>query len=225
MEKVIKLTLIFFLHSCFNNENVELKGYDKFVTVQISHDQNIDIKSINQKTRKQNKRGYNPIYINKLLRVNNITIDTIPDGLILDYKEKLINDELIIGLLKIEMTKDKEFGINFRGDPIANIIFIKKKTSDTFLYKTILSSVYEDDVIFKYRINPDIETLEYYSSPVGYTQLYLFKINNNTIFRSDIIKEGELVDTSSLDFTTNQFKVKSVDSKKVIRTLEEIGKW
>jgi len=118
-------------------------------------------------------------------------------------KQDINIDNKRLFLIKIEpMVPIEALG----NDPIANLVFL---VGESNRYVNI-PSVYSED--FKLLDNrKDLVIFEYYSSPVGYTQLMIIDTTSGELFESDKIQETEELLLASIDIGRNRFIV--IDEK------------
>ncbi len=136
------------------------------------------------------------------------TLKKINHCLKIDYeiesKEILDHEEIDVGEKKLYLVKlEPKVPIKALGnDPIANLVVLY----DEHYYYINIPSVYSDDFNLLDK-RQDLVIFEYYSSPVGYTQLIIIDLNSSKLFFSDKILETEELILESINLSKNEFKV------------------
>jgi len=140
---------------------------------------------------------------------------------ILDLSIKFTKDQIISertfkvdSNISIVMYKvNNENNICVLDDPICGIVLVKDK--GVIINYFIEHMIYKEDFDFMFKDKNKRYYFEYYSSPVGYTVIYIVEPDGWKIWKTQYINEGEELIKNSFDFKTKTFKVK--DNEKVIK--------
>jgi len=138
-----------------------------------------------------------------LLTANNIIPMKFNSEEVLSKTDIVIDKDLSLVVLKIESAENIAKNCT---DPICVlVIFINKNKLVNHIKIPI---VYEDDFSFLFA-DGHYYYFEYYSSPVGYSEYYIFDTENHIVYKTEQINEGDKVIRNSFDFTSKKFKISS----------------
>ena len=103
--------------------------------------------------------------------------------------------------------------------PIQNILYTRNDT-EIVCYK-LIPAINEDD--FRYLFEKDsFLVFDNYSSPLGYTELYLYNSQNNELLKSEKLDEADQFDSVSFKVNRMSFKVSNYADSIVTKKLQKI---
>jgi len=193
--------------SCnINNENNSKTNNTQDTIVDIQSNKIVKPDTIHTSINKENEYGK----FLDFLKANHIISNKFRITDVLSKKEIIKNKGL--SLVLFQLNTDKDYDVNC-SDPIC-VWVVLIKNQKPVLYSKI-PVVYEEDFKFLFT-DRHYSYFEYYSSPVGFSEYYIFDTANNKIYKTERIEEGEKVIRDSFNFSDKTFKIKSQDGNKTI---------
>lgn len=150
----------------------------------------------------------------QLLRFNDIISKNFPKTNILFYKSVALAEAKVY-LVKLEYFEQDD---KWNKDPIYNIILVEGKGS-TKCYEIIPSAYIEDLSIID--ATNKLIMFEYYSSPVGYSEIIIYSINGNLLYKTDEIDESDSIDLSSINLDSMKAKLMNKEKSSLLINQEE----
>jgi len=192
MKHLINFTIILFLLSC-GNANFK-KDQSNLNSKNEKNDKSEDLKK---------EKDIDKINVLNILRNENIISD--------EYSEKGIKKSIVFklddkyNLSFIQFEYDESLKKIYDSELVFNLLMVND-TSKILNYK-IIDSVDSDDFnyLFEYEGN---YFFEFYSSPVGYTIIYIFNNNEKKMFNTSPLDEGFVMDTTTFDYSKKKFNAK-----------------
>ena len=192
MKHLINFITILFLLSCGNADFKKDHGNLNKISEQNAKDEDLI---------KEKETDY--FNVLNILRNENIISD--------EYSEKGIKKSMVFKLDDkyylsfIQFEYDESLKKMYDSELVFNLLMVND-TSKILNYK-IIDSVDSDDFnyLFEYEGN---YFFEFYSSPVGYTIIYIFNNKEKKMFNTSPLNEGFVMDTTTFDYSKKKFNAK-----------------
>ncbi len=199
------LIIQFFIVSCTVKDSKDNSNADSKIeenAEKINSENPNKIMEDNTDLKNKEQQIYNMEVIS-LLKKSKLIPETYPDSGIINVKKLRVDD--LKWLTFVQLDFDESLKDFYESELVFNILLLNDSTN---IYNScVIDAVYFEDFnyLFLYENN---YFFEFYSSPVGYTQYYIFNTAEQKLFTTEPLDEGFFIDTTTLNYSIKIFTAK-----------------